>query len=119
MFRRHAAPAAPRAFGAAARTGVTAHLALLLLVIGVLQGCSAGYSGRLDDVRRSIAASDLNAAEAKLSTLLDGSGQVAAAPNEDMPLSFLSVPASARHSATTKPPSPTSPTPTPCSSSST
>ena len=89
MFRRHAAPAAPRAFGAAARTGVTAHLALLLLVVGVLQGCSAGYSGRLDDVRRSIAASDLNAAEAKLSTLLDGSGQVAAAPNEDMPLLLL------------------------------
>lgn len=89
MLRHHAAIPAAREAGEAARVLQPAQTGLLLLLVWLLQACSAGYSGRLDDVRRSIRSSDLPAAEAKLTTLLDGSGQVAAAPNEDMPLLLL------------------------------
>lgn len=89
MLRHHAAHPAGREAGSSVKALVPSQTLLLLLFVWLLQACSAGYSGRLDDVRRSLRSSDLTAAESKLTTLLDGSGQVEAAPNEDMPLLLL------------------------------
>ena len=89
MLRRCAStPVGREAADAARPAGLLQPLCLLLLV-WLLQGCAAGYSGRLDDVRRSIRASDLTAAEAKITTLLDGSGETRPAPNADVPLLLL------------------------------